>query len=402
MKDFEMVHDEFSRTRCLVCIFMYWTAVALGADFQIEKLHASKRDYELTSELYPDPYPNENATWRWNVTSGSWAVLFMDFRVACERTAGQGDRMFVSQIAMTFSCSNKPVKDYFYRVHHPSFRIELYAGGSRQTDRGFKIKVVYADNEGELERKIDDMRIDAYKKHNTSEGGQQETCLLFLIFLVVLVLINIAMVAWVCLLRRHNQRLKTSYTFSIRELRPHLPAGCQAVQDLSPEANETTRLDPSEPAPPPEPEVPSPRRQVQRNNSDASWVMRAQTSVPKVSCGGCGINNNNNNNNNISSRKLRSRNRAASESAVRPLGSTSSTLTLDSDDLDDEGFEPSPAGSSRGDSRLGPLPEERLSRNCSLPTLRTLPPAEHAARSVDNAGYFLMSAAKVEYFNAHQ
>lgn len=130
--------------------------------------------------------------------------------------------------------------------------------------------------------------------------------------------------------------------------------------------------------------------------------MRAQTSVPRVSCGGCGINNNNNNNNNISGRKFRNRNRAASESAVRPLGSTSSTLTLDSDDLDDEGFEPSPAGSSRGDSRLGPLPEERLSRNCSLPTLRTLPPAEHAARSVDNAGYFLMSAAKVEYFNAHQ
>lgn len=75
----------------------------------------------------------------------------------------------------------------------------------------------------------------------SSEGGQQETCLLFLIFLVVLVLINIAMVAWVCLLRRHNQRLKTSYTFSIRELRPHLPAGCQAVQDLNPEANETAR-----------------------------------------------------------------------------------------------------------------------------------------------------------------
>ncbi|KAL8613166.1 hypothetical protein ACOMHN_042975 [Nucella lapillus] len=266
-----------------IVILLLFLVPVLARETQTS-LFLKARDYlSIASENYPDTYPGPDSwRWRWSVDSGLWAVVFLDFQLDCDHH----DTLVISDPGrnLTFSCGNRPSKQYAYFIQSSSFSVQLFSNGQagQLTTRRFRCQVLYGTNRGKLQSKIDDMKTSDMKTvtEATEESSSLASTTVFVVLLLLIVplVIIVGVIGGIMILRRRqlHPSTNTSVHLNIGAIRRDSSVS-YTRNGNGPPAGGRPRMDSAgSMSPDSAASATRPKRPVKRSESNSSWAMRAE------------------------------------------------------------------------------------------------------------------------------
>ncbi|KAK3804419.1 hypothetical protein RRG08_006718 [Elysia crispata] len=232
------------------------------ASFQIIT-YGIAEDTTIESKSYPGPYPvGENVTWSWEVSSGYWGVVFLDFDLDPGIDSyGDGDQLEINdgfRTATYHTARNPPVVPYKSEKSKLRIRFITDMKTGDKHFKGFQLRILYGQTEPELNRKISLAEVAKGKKHVTQDDDEEKSTPVHVTTAVTLIVVFAAVIIIVVLYSRRKtfrRRLRRQSSTTLRTGRAEMLAA-------------TARL-PTSPTTPRTPTAPMPRSPVSLTTSAA-------------------------------------------------------------------------------------------------------------------------------------
>ncbi|GFO09839.1 repetitive proline-rich cell wall protein 2 [Plakobranchus ocellatus] len=273
--------------------------------------YGEAEDKKISSDNYPGRYPQgANITWTWDVPSGYWGVVFLDFDLdAGVDGSSVGDWLQISDEQKTpiqYTAINEPVVPF--RSQGPRLHIRFVS--DKQTGdkpfKGFQLQVLYGSTDTELSHKLIETAKERDRQKNPDDDDKSNkvhvttAVSLIVVFAVVIILVVLYSRRNIKLLRRQSTMARSERgdppaTVPVSPTSPTSPTSPSSpTSPTSPTSpfRPTSPTSPTSPFRPTSPALPPaapytngnrrPSQPVQRSNSQRDWTARAELSCASI------------------------------------------------------------------------------------------------------------------------